>query len=229
MRVIPVIDLRQGQAVRAIAGQREYYQPLSSALCPSAEPRRVVDAYRTVYPFTTFYLADLDAIAGAGDHRAVVEQLLAAFPELNWWLDAGFTHAEELRRWPLGARLRPVLGSESQASLDRFKALLSHAPQALLSLDFKQGQFLGPAELLTEAGSWPEEVILMQLDRVGINQGPDSHLPDIGDKRFYAAGGVRNRADLEQLAAAGYAGVLVASALHERRLSGSDMVALGDY
>ena len=45
-------------------------------------------------------------------------------------------------------------------------------------------------------------------------------------KRFYAAGGVRDKTDLEQLAAAGYVGVLVASALHNGRLGKDDIAEL---
>ena len=54
--------------------------------------------------------------------------------------------------------------------------------------------------------------------------GPDiSRLQDVmgraGDRRVYAAGGVRGAADLMALSALRVAGALVASALHDGRLS----------
>ena len=44
MRLIPVIDLMRGQAVRAVRGERSTYQPLRSRLCVGAEPVAVARA-----------------------------------------------------------------------------------------------------------------------------------------------------------------------------------------
>lgn len=225
MLIIPVIDLRSGQAVRAIAGQRDQYRPLSSALSPSSEPSSVIRAYRTLYPFTMFYLADLDAIENTGDNRPVVEQLMQTFPHAEFWLDAGFSTLQQVRSWPCTEQLRPVLGSESQSGLPAFAELLQHCRdyRPVLSLDYRQEQFLGPAELLDEPAIWPQDVILMKLDRVGAGRGPDAELPDTAQKRFYAAGGVRDKKDLERLSDLGYAGVLIASALHDGHINTIDL------
>ncbi len=42
-------------------------------------------------------------------------------------------------------------------------------------------------------------------------------------RRIYAAGGVRNRADIEALHAAGAAGVLIATALHAGTIKADDL------
>lgn len=225
MRVIPVIDLRAGRVVRAVAGRRDQYKPLSGPLCTSSDPLDVVAALRRVRPFALFYLADLDAIQDGGDNRAVVTELLAAFPSVAYWLDAGFGEPRRALSWPLSGRLRPVLGSESQCDAASFRALCRRLAdrRPLLSLDFRDGEFLGPGELLSQPESWPEEVILMRLDRVGVGQGPDATLPAAAGqarRRWYAAGGVRDEADLRALEAQGYAGALVASALHAGTLFG---------
>ncbi|MGH8742671.1 MAG: HisA/HisF-related TIM barrel protein, partial [Burkholderiales bacterium] len=44
-------------------------------------------------------------------------------------------------------------------------------------------------------------------------------------KKFYAAGGVRDARDLESLRRAGAYGALLARALHERRLTPGDLAA----
>ena len=64
----------------------------------------------------------------------------------------------------------------------------------------------------------------MTLGRVGSGAGPDlDRLAAIraraGARRLYAAGGVRDKADLAALKDAGAAGVLVASALHDGKIS----------
>ncbi len=222
MRVIPVLDLRGGQVVRAVAGRREQYKPSSSPLCASADPLDVMAALRGRHPFTLCYLADLDAILGTGDNRATITELLAAFPQTGYWLDAGFSEPRRALSWPLGRRLRPVLGSESQvggkAYRMLYRALRAHRP--ILSLDYREGRFLGPEDLLRQSDDWSEELILMRLDRVGVGRGPDTALPKgVEGRRCYAAGGVRNADDVRRLAEQGFAGVLVASALHEKTLS----------
>jgi phosphoribosylformimino-5-aminoimidazole carboxamide ribotide isomerase len=68
----------------------------------------------------------------------------------------------------------------------------------------------------------------MTLDRVGSDGGPDiERLQDIirraGSRRIYAAGGIRDRADLDRVRAAGAAGALIASALHARKISAGDL------
>lgn len=221
MRVIPVIDLRAGRVVRAVAGRRDEYKPSSSPLCTSADPLDVVAALRRLRPFELFYLADLDAILGSGDNRAAVTELLAAFPAACYWLDAGFNEPRRALSWPLGRRLRPVLGSESQTGSESYRTLYRALKQyrPILSLDYRDGRFLGPEGLLKQAEDRPDETILMRLDRVGVGAGPDATLPAGGaGRRWYAAGGVRNAADVQRLAEQGFAGVLVASALHDMKL-----------
>ena len=71
----------------------------------------------------------------------------------------------------------------------------------------------------------------MTLARVGSDAGPDlARLAEIRaiapGCEIYAAGGVRDVADLSALKGAGAAGALIASALHERRIVGADLEAI---
>ena len=230
MLIIPVVDIRNAQAVRAIAGRRDRYEPCSTPLCASSDPVQVIQAYSSLYPFTTMYLADLDAIENTGSNHVIVERLLQQFPDITFWLDAGFRRYNQMEAWMHSSRLRPVIGSESHNNANAIRALLAQGARQkpLLSLDFKKGHLLGPKELLDDPQHWPSEIILMQLDRVGANQGPAAEPIkgfDPQANRFYAAGGVRDKTDLEQLVEQGYAGVLVASALHDKRLGSEEIAA----
>jgi phosphoribosylformimino-5-aminoimidazole carboxamide ribotide isomerase len=99
----------------------------------------------------------------------------------------------------------------------------------VLSLDFRGDEFLGPRELLEDAGLWPERVIVMTLARVGAAQGPDlARVSEIvcragSGRHVYAAGGIRDLADLKALNAAGAAGALVATALHAGQIKTGDL------
>jgi len=145
-----------------------------------------------------------------------VAALEAAHPSLTLWVDNGIAEAAAARAWQARHRARLVLGSESQRDTACLAALDPAA--VILSLDFRGETLLGPAALADPA-LWPETVIVMTLARIGAGEGPDwARLQEIRAKaegrRVVAAGGVRDAADLERLAAMGIEGVLVASALH---------------
>lgn len=227
LALIPVLDLMDGQVVRAFGGRREEYQPLESALCDSSHPEAVVAGLLALYPFRRIYIADLDAILGRGNHGSVVEGLQRLHPDLEFWVDGGFSSAAAAQAWQARGLGRPVLGSESLTALpDRG----TWPAQGVLSLDFRGDTFLGPSALLSHPERWPVEVIVMTLARVGLNAGPDltrlAHMQRLNAAcRIYAAGGVRHVDDLAALARAGAAGVLLASALHDGRLSRPELDA----
>jgi phosphoribosylformimino-5-aminoimidazole carboxamide ribotide isomerase len=230
MLIVPVLDLMGGQVVHARRGDRANYRPIESRLTPSADPLVVVAALLRLAPFSALYVADLDAIRGHADHYQVLRAILAEYPKLEVWLDAGFSHADALYAWQDEARLVPVIGSESQLSAENFAALAAVNPAAILSLDNKDGAPLGPVELAHEPKRWPRRVINMMLDRVGAGTGPafeqlaalQAMAPD---RQIIAAGGVRHAADLIELRRRGVYAVLLASALHNGSLDAAALAA----
>jgi phosphoribosylformimino-5-aminoimidazole carboxamide ribotide isomerase len=230
MEIVPVLDLKGGLVVRAHMGQRDQYRPIKTPLSPTSDPIDVTFGLLSVHPFKTLYIADLDAIEGTGEHRGTLTRLKAAFPLLTLWIDNGIAdrhRAEDLLDAGLG---HLVLGSETQVDV----ALMRHFAadvRVALSLDFRGPSFQGPPELLNEPTCWPQRVIVMTLARVGSSAGPD--LERLGairrvapEKRIFAAGGVRDAADLGLLKRAGIAGALVASCLHDGRLHGPEIARL---
>ncbi|MFL6622831.1 MAG: HisA/HisF-related TIM barrel protein [Sulfurifustis sp.] len=223
MQLIPVIDLLKGQVVHARAGNRRAYQPLQSPLGGGSDPVAVVQALLGLHPFRTFYIADLDAIQRRGDNATIVRALQHRFPQVEWWLDAGFSDANAVADASAQGLGHPVMGSETLADSAALLGAVRAFGHVILSLDFKHDAFLGPADVLASPSFWPERVIVMTLARVGTDTGPDfARLRQLcardRGKRFYAAGGVRGPADLEELERIGVAGVLLATALHTGRL-----------
>ncbi len=222
--IIPVIDLMHGIVVHARRGDRQAYQPLRSRLVEGCEPLAVVDALIAATGARHFYVADLDAIRGEGDHRTAIAKLVARHPDIGWWVDGGFADAGSALEWARETGAVPVLGSESLQHSDAFARLKEAGVDALLSLDYRNGETLGPA-WTREPSFWPGRVIVMELARVGAQAGPAVTLIESlralrDDVTFIAAGGVRDRTDLAALDAAGVGAVLVASALHDGRLAG---------
>jgi phosphoribosylformimino-5-aminoimidazole carboxamide ribotide isomerase len=228
--IVPVIDLKSGVVVHARGGDRASYRPVNSRLCPGSAPVEVIGAFLRLHPFETVYAADLDAIEGEGNNRAALAAIRAAFPALKLWVDAGigsFAAFAEWRGLDLGAA---VVGSESLASLSEWRKIAAHGAEGLvLSLDFKGARFFGPSAIARDPALWPRDVIVMSLARVGAKAGPDYlRLQSLRRRddthRLFAAGGVRNAADLRRLSELGIAGAMVASALHDGRLTKESIV-----
>jgi phosphoribosylformimino-5-aminoimidazole carboxamide ribotide isomerase len=240
MRVIPVIDLKDGAAVHAVRGERERYRPLRSRLADGADPVRITRAVREHLGLDELYVADLDAIAGGPGHP---ELLAALAREARVMVDAGAADAAAVAALlELGAA-GVVIGSETlpgAGALGRIRAELPDAP-LVLSLDLRGGRVLSPDPALASASAADAlavlaaagigEAIVLDLARVGSGEGPDVAL--LGELRdrlpeldLLAGGGVRDAADLRALAAAGAAGALVATALHGGAIGAAELQAL---
>jgi len=227
MDIIPVLDLRSGIVVRAQMGERDRYRPLESPLSPTSDPLDVMWGLHSVYPFKTFYVADLDAIMGTGNNEALLRRLKAEFPAAVFWVDNGICDLSSARSWLDAGLGHLVVGSESQQDVALVQGLSEH-DRIVLSLDFRGEAFAGPPALLDGVASWPRRLIVMTLARVGTGAGPDldrlSAIHDIAAGReIYAAGGVRGSSDLAVLKRAGIAGALVATSLHDGRMTASDL------
>lgn len=224
MEVIPVIDLLGGRVVHARRGERHAYAPIRSRLCSVAEPGAVAAALTRAFDPRILYVADLDALQGGPAQHDLVRALVAAHPDRTFWVDAGLRGAADLAPFGRLPNAVPVIASESLEDV----AVLGTTFDVVLSLDFRDESLLDRAGLAQAIHRWPERIIVMTLARVGSDAGPDfarlAAVRTLLDRAarsaaLFAAGGVRGPHDLDALAEQGLAGVLVASALHDGRLS----------
>jgi len=230
MEVIPVLDLKGGVVVRARMGARDLYRPIETPLAATSDALDVARGLRSVYPFATLYVADLDAIERKGDNGAALVRLKAEWPGLSLWVDNGIADAVAAAAWLDRGLGHLVLGSETQPDLSLVRRFAGD-DRVILSLDFRGQALQGPAEILDQPSAWPGKVIVMTLARVGSGAGPDlDRLASVRalapGRRIYAAGGVRDAGDLIALARAGIAGALVATSLHDGRLGRADIDSL---
>jgi phosphoribosylformimino-5-aminoimidazole carboxamide ribotide isomerase len=222
MKIIPVIDLKNGVVVHAQQGMREQYQPINTHLCQSSDIYQVINAFLGVFDFDTIYIADLNAITHQGDQDLLITEVVTSFPGIVFWIDKGYQRFNKYS----GNHL-PVLGTEcySDETVLELKDFDNHF---ILSLDYSLSQEMGAKSLFSNPDLWPETLIIMTLNRVGSNQGPDldklnwfcSQYPH---KHFIAAGGIRNSADLLALKQVGVQQALIASALHSGAIGRKDI------
>jgi phosphoribosylformimino-5-aminoimidazole carboxamide ribotide isomerase len=240
MRVVGVIDLKDGTAVHAVRGERERYRPVHSAIGgEDGDALALARGFRDALGIEEVYVADLDAIAGESGHRPLLRALAA---EARLMVDAGVSEPAAARALlDLGAR-RVIVGTETLSGADALDRLLAEAPGAvILSIDLRDGRLLSPDPALAGRSAADalaqlhrpglREVIVLDLARVGSGEGPDVELiaelhAAFGDLELLAGGGVRDADDLRALDAAGAAGALVATALHGGVIGAPELAAL---
>lgn len=233
MHIIPVIDVRLGTAVRAVAGDRTNYKPLVTPFAANSDPAAVATGLADAFGFKTFYIADLDGIEGRGANRDLWHHLKDALPDASFWIDEGIATLAVALAAISQPDITVVVGTETLAAAERLTDISARIPdRVVLSLDFKGETFAGPQDMLAEASRWPDRIIAMTLARVGSTHGPDlARIAEIAAKagparRVYAAGGVRNTADLIAAREAGAGGALIASALHARSIEAGDLAEI---
>lgn len=236
MRIIPVLDLKAGQAVHAVAGDRAHYRPLRSVLHEGSDPLGLARALRKAFGCEELYLADLDAIAGAAPDQTLYREL--ADLGLRLWVDAGIRTLDEIPSLLEAGVSTIVAGLESLPGPAALSAMIErHGPSRIVfSLDLRDGR-----PLVDTARAWGtdnplhlarmafllriERLLILDLARVGTGTGTGT-LELLQQIRPYAprsselivGGGVTGPKDLPALAQAGASAVLIGSALHNGRL-----------
>lgn len=245
MRVIGVVDLLAGRAVHARAGRRGSYQPvraLAGLPIESGDALALARAYVDRLGVKELYAADLDAILGRVSQDALVAAVAALGAPL--WLDAGVSSTQRARHsLGLGAA-RLVVGLETLASYEALGEICAAlgGDRVAFSLDLREGEPLvvaggdiprhEPAHVVASraAKAGVGAVIVLDLARVGTGAGLDLALiarvrESTPGRMLLAGGGVRGYEDLARLADAGCDGALVATALHDGRLSAADVAS----
>lgn len=225
MEIIPVIDIKDGQAVHAIKGERSAYRPLKTPLCPSSRPVDVITRFTELGNFKKIYIADLNSIMRQGDNDELIRRLTELFPNLVFWIDNGFRQAPATSS-PMSNHV-PVIGSES-LDANQMESLENLNIPFVLSLDFSSEGKLGPDRLFMGDRYWPRCIVIMTLGKVGSETGPDFqklkyYRNRYPDKTFIAAGGIRGLEDLLELSELGIRSALVATALHSKSISNADI------
>lgn len=249
MEVIPVIDLLHGQVVHARRGDRTAYRPLVTPWSRTAEPLDVANGLRDSFGFRRFYLADLDAIGGATPNLAVYREWKRAGFDLM--LDAGIRDKEQAAALKATADSL-VFGLETVPERTGWRELIDAFPgsectertagswpRAIFSLDLKNGSPLGiaawtndPIPIVDEAVSAGfTGLLVLDLASVGNSGGLGTiRLVEIIRRRhpklwLAAGGGIRGPEDLTDAESIGLNAVLVATALHDGRLTPAHRLA----
>jgi phosphoribosylformimino-5-aminoimidazole carboxamide ribotide isomerase len=245
-QVIPVLDLKAGRAVHAVAGRRDYYQPIHSILHATSEPAFLARAFGEILGLESLYLADLDAIGGLRPSVAIYRQIVSS--GLHLIVDAGVRDVTSLG--PLleldGTRYTIVAGLETIRGPRELRGIVERAgpERVIFSLDLFDGR-----PRIAVPGAWRSElprdlareaihhgashILLLDLARVGTGRGVGmadllARIRELHPAvRISVGGGISGIDEVRALRNDGAASVLVGSALHNGRIGLRELAALG--
>ena len=241
MRIIPVIDLMHGKAVHAVAGKRERYTPVKkSVLVRHPSTLSIAKALQGL-GLEELYIADLDAICQIGHNHDLIGQIVAE-TGMKVMVDAGFRFADEVSEYVDEGVEKIVLATETLESFEEIpKVINDYKAQVMASIDIKSGQVIAEsdsmqvplAELIRKfEDKGASEIIILSLDRVGTERGPDLESLKLAlqckSMPILVGGGVRDIKDVHLLCAQGAAGILVSTALHKGIITKNDLGRLSE-
>jgi phosphoribosylformimino-5-aminoimidazole carboxamide ribotide isomerase len=227
MRLIPVIDVLNGVVVRGVGGRRHEYRPIVSQLTSSVDPIEVASALIDAFHPHDIYLADLDAIGGATPAINIYREILGL--GVGLWVDAGISDVASARR-VADAGCDMVAGLETISGPDVLGEIVDAVgpERTNFSFDLRNGEPLrkwnsDPIPAAVACGI--RRLIVLDLARVGGGHGTGTEqlcrqiattYPNV---EVFAGGGIAGPDDLQMLEACGVRGALVASALHDGRIT----------
>ena len=196
-QVVGVIDLRGGQAVRAVAGNRTTYQPLQLAGIKTGDAIELCRLYRS-WGVGAIYIADLDAIVDRNDASLQVIKDILAETNLPLWLDRGVATRRELVRCldqcesliaQDGCKVTWVTPTERLQSEADFQQLVKYADQATdrfsnrielaLGIDLQAGTLNSPIAAWVDEGAHRLMAAAWQL---GLRRAVVIDLPAVGTR-----------------------------------------------
>ena len=233
LKVIPVIDILNGRVVHAVRGKRKEYRPLQSILTKSTAPEEVARVFKEL-GFSELYVADLDAIIDC----SISFQPLKTITEkisIKLMVDAGITNIERAQKLMANGVSKLIIGTETLQSKKFVEQAVDifGSDRVIVSLDLKGDKILvklgfdgclKPICLLEDfKQKGVSQVIVLDLARVGSGEGINIDflkevIAQVGVE-VYVGGGVRNINDLVELKNIGVSGALIATALHNGKIT----------
>ncbi len=218
--IIPVIDLKNGEAVSGKSGKRETYTPLKTVFHDSSDPIAIAKSIKNA-GFQIIYVADLDAINGTGLNLHVANKMNQIIPVM---LDSGINDFFGVEK-TLNLVEKVIIATETLNSLNDLEIIFSSFPKQnlVMSVDIKDGKLLGKhikanfTEIIqTIKKIRPLEVILLDISRVGTKEGVSrefvNRFSDL-ETSLIIGGGVTDR-DIIELNQMGVQKFLIGTALH---------------
>lgn len=220
IKKIPVIDLKQHQAVSGKSGMRDTYQPLNTVFAPSSNPVEIAQGLK-LNGADEMYIADLDLIESQGHNITDIKMVNTIIPVM---FDGGVKNCESFEFF-LEYAYKIIIPTETLESIEEMERIFEKYPKEriVVSVDTKNSELLSRhldlslselKEILVKLD--PNEIILLDITGVGTEKGYNKELLDefseLTDKLIIAGG--LNKDSLGELESLGIKKVLIGTSLH---------------
>ena len=220
IKKIPVLDLKDGQAVSGKSGLRDTYQPLQTVFAPSSNPIDIAQGLK-LNGADEVYIADLDLIESNGHNINEIKMVNTIIPVI---LDAGVKNAEGFSFF-LDYAFKIIIPTETLESIDELYEICNKYPKEriVISVDVKNNELFSKnldltlnefKDILVDID--PLQIILLDISGVGTNKGYNKELlnefVDLKDKLIIAGG--LNKDSISELEKIGIKKVLLGTSLH---------------
>lgn len=225
IKKIPVIDLKQHQAVSGKSGMRDTYQPLKTVFAPSSSPVEIAQGLK-LNGASEMYIADLDLIESNGHNMNEVKMVNTILPVI---FDGGVKNCQSFEFY-LDYAYKVIIPTETLESIEEMEKIFEKYPKEriIISVDVKDNQLLAKnldlnlkefKEILKDLN--PNEIILLDISGVGTEKGYNKELlNEFGEfkDKLIVAGGL-NKDSLKELESLGIKKVLIGTSLHSGEVS----------
>lgn len=220
IKKIPVIDLKQHQAVSGKSGMRDTYQPLRTIFAPSSNPVEIAQGLK-LNGADEMYIADLDLIESNGHNINDIKLVNTILPVM---FDGGVKNCESFEFF-LDYAYKIIVPSETLESVEEMEKIFEKYPKEriVISIDIKNNELFSKnldldlsqfKEILKKLD--PNEIILLDITGVGTENGYNKEIldkfEDMKDKLIIAGG--LNKESIGELDSQGIKKVLVGTSLH---------------
>ncbi|WP_458454290.1 HisA/HisF family protein [Methanobrevibacter sp.] len=220
IKKIPVIDLKQHQAVTGKSGMRDTYQPLKTVFASSSNPVEIAQGLK-LNGADEMYVADLDLIESQGHNINDIKMINTILPVI---FDGGVKNLEGFEFF-LEYAYKVIVPTETLESIDELQKIFEKYPKEriVVSVDVKNNELLAKhmdltlhefKEILIELD--PNDIILLDITGVGTEKGYNEYLLDEFKElkeKLIIAGGL-NKESLGELDSMGIKRVLMGTSLH---------------
>ena len=220
IKKIPVIDLKQHQAVSGKSGMRDTYQPLNTVFASSANPVEIAQGLK-LNGADEMYIADLDLIESQGHNINDIKMVNTILPVM---FDGGVKNLEAFEFF-LDYAYKIIVPTETLESIEEMEKIFEKFPKEriVVSIDTKNNELLSKnfdmslsdfKDILIRLD--PNEIILLDITGVGTEKGYNEYLlnefEELKDKLII--GGGLNKDSLGELESLGIKKVLIGTSLH---------------
>ncbi|WP_405272703.1 HisA/HisF family protein [Methanobrevibacter sp.] len=220
IKKIPVIDLKQHQAVSGKSGMRDTYQPLRTVFAPSSNPVEIAQGLK-LNGADEMYIADLDLIESSGHNISEIKLVNTILPVM---FDGGVKNCESFDFF-LDYAYKIIVPTETIESIEEMEKIFEKYPKEriVVSIDVKNNDLYSKnldlnlsefKKILKKLD--PNEIILLDITGVGTEKGYNQKLLDEFEdmkEKLIIAGGL-NKESIGELDSQGIKKILIGTSLH---------------